>query len=168
MSNDPVETAWRIHEALVDWTGKVDQKASFALTLESALIAGVVTMSGKEGPLSQLNGGDLALGLYRGGVTALIVATLCAVAAVIPRIRWRHIGSEAPEDFVYFGHLKDWTSKDLEGALRTRDVLPVLVRQHLRMSQIAYEKHLLVQVSLGFAVLASIALFAATQLASTT
>ena len=33
-----VDTAWKIHAAIVDWTGKVDTKASFASALESAAI----------------------------------------------------------------------------------------------------------------------------------
>ena len=37
-TKDATDTAWRIHGALVDWTGKVDTKASFALTIESDVL----------------------------------------------------------------------------------------------------------------------------------
>lgn len=40
-----LDTAWRIHGALVDWTGKVDSKASFTVGVESAALAGVITLS---------------------------------------------------------------------------------------------------------------------------
>lgn len=43
---DAVDTAWRIHAASSDGTGKADQKASFTLAVESALALAVMTLSG--------------------------------------------------------------------------------------------------------------------------
>lgn len=40
-----LETAWRIHAGLGEWTSKVDAKASFALALESAGVATVIALS---------------------------------------------------------------------------------------------------------------------------
>ena len=162
-STDPVDTAWRIHAALVDWTGKVDTKASFALTLESAVIAGVIALSAPDRRLGSLAPGA-ALGWYRFGVVMLIIAAVLATLGVIPRTRWRHVAAEADADFVYFGHLKEWQPDLLAEALQTRDVLPVLTRQHVRMSKIAFQKHVLVQLSLTGALVAAAALLIAAQL----
>lgn len=45
---DPLETAWKIQAALVDWTGKADTKASIALSVQSTVLAlvGVLATSG--------------------------------------------------------------------------------------------------------------------------
>ena len=53
---DTLDTAWRIHGALVDWTGKVDAKASFAFALESAGLGVIVTLSGRDRLFEKLEG----------------------------------------------------------------------------------------------------------------
>ncbi|MFJ8669757.1 hypothetical protein [Streptomyces sp. NPDC093600] len=55
-ASDPRETAWRIHAALGEWTARVDAKASFALTLESAALAGIAALSDKNRLFSNLTG----------------------------------------------------------------------------------------------------------------
>ncbi len=150
MSNsDPIDTAWKIHSALTDWTGKVDTKASFALTIESAVLAGTVTLSGKDRALANLHG--WAVAWYVLGLIILISGLLCAVWVVRPRLRSQHVASEAPENFIYFGHLRQLTQEDIEVKLRTEDVLPVLSKQLVEMSKITWTKHRLVQLSLTLA-----------------
>lgn len=69
MSPDPAvaatEFAWRTHSAITDWTAKVDAKASIVLALESAIMGAVITFSGRDRPLSALQGWPL--GSYRLG-----------------------------------------------------------------------------------------------------
>jgi len=67
-----LDTAWRTHDSLRDWTGKVDAKASFALTIESAVLGSTVALSGRSGPLNGLQG--YALLSYRIGLALLAVA----------------------------------------------------------------------------------------------
>ncbi|MFD6548016.1 hypothetical protein, partial [Bacillus cereus] len=74
MSADPIETAWKIHAALVDWTGKVDTKASFALTIESALLGGVVALSGDGRVFHDLAGASVVW--YVLGVFTLALSVL--------------------------------------------------------------------------------------------
>lgn len=149
-----VDDAWKAHAALVDWTGKVDTKASFALTLASALLGAVVTFSAPSRPLASLS--DSSLLAYRVGVGALAIAALCAVVAVVPRIRFWGTLSEWPSNVVYFGHLRHWSDPaDLARAWERLDVLEMLARQQIAMSKIAWNKHKYVQFSLGFAVLGS-------------
>lgn len=148
-STDPVDTAWRIHSAVVDWTGKVDTKASFALTIEAALLAGVVTLSGGGRALSDLH--CVGLFLYIVGLTCLIGAVLCAAWVVRPRLRSASISDESATNFIYFGHLKQLTAEKVQDKLVNAELLPVLSRQLVEMSKIAWTKHRLVQFSLTLA-----------------
>ncbi len=149
--SDPVENAWRIHGILSDWTGKADAKASFALTIESALLAGVIAFSNKDRPLGQLSE-MRTLWLYRVGTSLLSAAVLCAAAAVIPQIRSRLARRVWRDNFICFGHLRQWNPSDLEQALSERELLPILTRQLVTMSRIAWIKYRLIQVPLTCAV----------------
>lgn len=148
---DPVETAWRIHTALADWTGKVDAKASFALTIESATLAVMVGLSGPDHPFGRLHG-FWANSLFWLGVALLALSAIASVSVVAPRTRNRHVKSEWRDNFIYFGHLQYWKSADLIEHLRKADPLPALSRQLIVMSRIACEKHRRVQQSLRLAV----------------
>jgi hypothetical protein len=155
-TSDPaVETAWKIHTAIVDWTGKVDTKASFVLSIEAAVIAGVVTLSANERPLSDLNT-VAELWWYRGGIIVLALAVLSVVTVVVPRLRVRKMKKETPDNYVYFGHLRKWRATDLAVALQTRPLLPVLTHQIVVMSKVAWTKHRRVQLSMFLAAFGSI------------
>ncbi len=41
-----IDNAWKIHGAVSDWTKSVDSKASFVLTIEVAILAGVISLMG--------------------------------------------------------------------------------------------------------------------------
>lgn len=151
---DPLDTAWRIHAALMDWTGKVDGKAAFALSIESAAIGAVIALSAPSRPLAQIKGG-WSLSVYWVGVAGLAIGVAMAVLAVVPRIRGRPTSKDWRANFIYFGHLRHWPPDDLVRALRDDDVLPVLARQHIAMSRIAWQKHRMVQVSMWSATLGS-------------
>jgi hypothetical protein len=157
----PEETAWRIHAAVADWTGKVDTKASFALAIESAIMLALVELSGEGRRLSGLSG-SWTLASFWAGVLVLTASLLCVAWVVRPRLRTGHLFQERHENFVYFGHLRYWDVDRLVEALRNDDVLPMLSRQLVRMSRIAWEKHRLLQLSmtgtvLGVALVASAA-----------
>nr|WP_170949063.1 Pycsar system effector family protein [Rhodococcus sp. 06-621-2] len=149
MSADPVETAWKIHAAIVDWTGKVDTKASFTLTIESALLGGVVALSGDGRVFHDLGGFSIVW--YVLGVVTLMLSVLSVVAVVRPRLRKGGLKSEARENFVYFGHLRHLDAAAVQHHLETSDLLPVLSKQLVEMSKIAWTKHRLVQVSMSLA-----------------
>lgn len=149
MTPDPIDFAWKIHAALVDWTGKVDTKASFALTIETALLAGVVTLSGDRRVFHNLNG--WAVAWYVLGILLLIAAVLCAAWVVRPRLRGANLKAEATDNFIYFGHLRHLTPEVVQERLEGTELLPVLSKQLVEMSKIAWMKHRLVQVSLSLA-----------------
>lgn len=156
MTPDPIDTGWKIHAALVDWTGKVDTKASFALTIEAALLAGVVTLSGDERVFSNLSG--WAVVWYVLGIFLLIAAVLCAAWVVRPRLRKAEVKAESADNFIYFGHLRHLTPEDVQGRLENADLLPVLSKQLVEMSKIAWLKHRLVQLSMSLAPIGVLAL----------
>lgn len=151
---DPSDTAWRIHGALVDWTGKVDTKASFALAIETALMAGVVALTGDGRRLSHLDG-FWTKAPFVLGVLALIAGLLSVAWVVRPRLRSKSVEVEAPSNFIFFGHAKHWEPAELAEALGTVDILPMLSRQIVAMSKIAWLKHRMLQHSMTLATIGS-------------
>ena len=151
-----IDNAWHIHQAIIDWTGKVDSKASFVLTLESALIAGVVTLSSKKRQLTGLSTW-WELFWYRSGFIFLVLAVLVVVLVVAPRLRRRKAKASWQDNYIYFGHLKYWKDRapELEAKLRNEDILPVLSRQLIGASSVAWTKHRRLQLSLLLAVVGS-------------
>ena len=147
-----IEQAWRIHGALADWTGKVDAKASFALAGESAVIATIIALSDAGRRLSDLSGWVEHV-LYWAGLALLVAAATVVISVVTPQLRADKTAAEWPENFIFFGHLRHWDSVQLASALENNDVLPVLSRQLVAMSAIAWKKHRRLQLSLSLSVL---------------
>ena len=157
---EAVEQAWRIHAALVDWTGKVDSKASFTLTIQSAVLAGIVTLTGTGHHLHGLRGATVD-GFFWVGIAVLILGVLASASVVAPRVRRNKMGEEWRQNFIFFGHLKDWEPDDLTAALSQRDILPVLSRQLVVMSKIAWQKHEQVQISMWSGAFGTLLVFVA-------
>ncbi|MFC8175239.1 Pycsar system effector family protein [Streptomyces sp. NPDC057325] len=141
-----VETAWRIHTELGNWTAKVDAKASFALTLESAATVGVIALSTDDHVLANLHGWGTRSLLWTGTILILI-SGIFSMLVVVPRLRARKVKAEAPSNFIYFGHLMHREADELTTALKKTDILPVLSRQLIAVSKIAWGKHRHVQLS---------------------
>lgn len=145
---DAVDTAWKIHAAQVDWTGKVDGKAVFAFGIQSAGLGLVVTLSSTDRLFSELNNTFSFVGYYLGIATLLLGAT-SALFVVKPRLRSRVAEQEAKNAYVYFGHLRHWTAENLASRLRNQnDLLGVLAAQCVTMAKISWRKHRLVQLSM--------------------
>jgi hypothetical protein len=149
--NDPVDTAWRIHSAIIDWTGKVDAKASFVLAIESAIMIAVIGLTGDNRRLSHLEG--WAFLAFAIGVGALTAGLGCVAWVVRPRLRKSNVAAEAVTNYIYFGHARLWKPDDLEQRLIDNDILPSIARQIVWMSDLAWDKHLFLQRSMlaGFA-----------------
>jgi hypothetical protein len=142
--NASVSTAWNIHSALADWTGKVDVKASIALSTELALVTAVVTALSSRFELIRPDGAFTLATLYL-GVGLLMSGAFLAIAAVIPRLGRT---GRPQRNFVYFGSLRHWQAEELQVALRETDPLEMLSVQLVAMSRIVWRKHLLVLCSL--------------------
>lgn len=146
-----IDAAWQIHGAIMDWTGKVDAKASFTLGIESAILAGIITfVAANPKSLSGLNGWQLIP--FWIGVVFLVLGILVVMVAVVPRLRGGALKKESDDNFIYFGHLRHWDENKLVEALLNQDMLPVLSKQLVGMSKIVWKKHLCVQRSLGLAI----------------
>jgi hypothetical protein len=144
--NDALENAWKIHGAITDWTGKVDSKASIALALETGVTAGVLNLCGGHRRLSHIHGWNM-WPFYAGWVL-LVVALLFVLSVVRPRLRSRAVEEESASSYVFFGHVRHWTPEELEKVLRENDLLPVLAKQLVDTSAIAWRKHKSLQISM--------------------
>lgn len=155
-----LDIGWRVHGALIDYTGKADSKAGFALSVELAALATAVALSSKDRVFGQL-GLSWTAGLFYGGILLMICAVGFAVAAVGPRLHSRQTERHWRTNFIYFGHLRFWEPADLTRALQEADPLPVLCRQLVDLSRILWIKHRRVQLSLWLAFTSGAALLLA-------
>lgn len=145
--SSPLDTAWKIHAAQVDWTGKVDSKASFAFTISSAALAITVALSADGRTFSRLSEWWEQVAFWS-GVALVLAGALFALLVVVPRLRSGSAQSEASKNYIYFGHLRLWTAERLVEELTDGDVLPVVARQSVIMATIAWGKHRWVQRSM--------------------
>lgn len=158
------EFAWKVHDAINEWTGKVDSKASIVLAVEVAVVGFVVSLSTYHGPLSHLSRAHLVV--YKFGIAILLVSTLFAAAAVFPQLsrrRSRTPAGDVPPGLIYFGHLRHWPPEQLKDRLNDLsdgDIGEALSVQLVSMSQIAWTKHTFLQTSMLLAVVSACLLFA--------
>lgn len=155
-----VNTAWSVHSALGDWTGRVDAKASIFLTLEAALLAAIIHVSGRGGSLAKAAlETRLERWTYWVGIALICASILFAAGVVTPQLRrWasRKGGTEWKKNIVYFGHLRHWTPSDLRRELLNQpEVLESLSSQMVQMSKISWRKHSWAQFSMVLATLGS-------------
>lgn len=136
----PLDTAWQIHAAQMEWTGKVDAKAGFILTLNAAAIATGVALSAKGLAFHGIAETWLQVP-YGVALLLSIVAAALAAWAVAPSLRPGKLREEAKVDFIYFGHARYWDAHGLAEALEQQDPLTVVTRQVVRMAEIAWKKH---------------------------
>lgn len=146
-----LDAAWLIHQAQGEWTSRVDSKAAFAFTIESAAIATTVALTAEGRLFADLEIWWLAVS-YAIGLGLLLVAAGFAALVVIPYLRRKKVDGEARHNFIYFGHARLWEPQNLEKALRVEPILPQLSRQIVAMARIAWVKHVRVQWSFSLAV----------------
>lgn len=159
-NTDPEATAWQIHSALADWTGKVDAKASFVLGLETAVFAALVFLRGEGERLAVLNNAVAAIAFAASGVF-MVASMVLTLWVVTPTVYRKSANDNWRENFIYFGHLRKWKSTDVEDALEKKPILPVLARQLVVMSDIAWKKHMRLWWSIGAGSFGGLALIAA-------
>jgi hypothetical protein len=152
-----VETAWRLHEALSTWTGRVDTKASIVLTLEVTALGFVTALTDSNRMFSSVSGWQEVV--FRISFVLLGWGILFAVAAVIPQLGGRAAKERWKSGFIYFGHLRRWDPKALErklSGLRDTDLRQALSLQLVVMSKIAWRKHRWLQVAVASGVAAGL------------
>lgn len=152
---EPVlDIAWRIHAVLMDWTGKIDAKATSALSLELAILTALVALTAADGsrPLHP-HGATVVVAAFWAGLGLLVASVVLSVYAVVPRLHTAYAVGERSGGFIYFGHLRHWNPTGLAEAISTDRVLPVISQQLVEISRICWRKHRIVQCSLVLAAL---------------
>lgn len=153
---EAVETAWRVHAAQSDWTAKVDAKAVFAFTFETAALAIGVSLSHAIQAAAEASW--LRVVPFWFGIICLSVAAGFSALVVLPRLRSKRLKVEADHNFIYFGHARFWSPKAMRSQLLSEDELDQLTRQITVMAKVAWIKHVQVQWSFVLGVLGSTAL----------
>lgn len=149
----PIDSAWRIHDAQMDWTGKVDAKAAFALTIHSALLAlAVALFPALDEPLTY------AVYATSGGL--LVSGAVLAAAVVSPRLRSKGLVAGSRQHSIYFGHARHLSAEELASRLRRDEPLPQIAQQIVVMAEIAWVKHVRVAWSIWLGVTGGLLLLA--------
>lgn len=154
-----LDVAWKLHETLIDWTGKVDSKAGFALSAEAAVLAAAVGLIAPDRIFADFRS-QWITALFYIGCALMLCAVLTAACAVVPRIYSRDSEQQSQVNFIYFGNLRLWEPTELARVMNEQDPLPVLSRQLVNISRIVWIKHRCVQFSLWFAAAGGVALVA--------
>ncbi|MDT5017031.1 MAG: hypothetical protein QOD39_3191 [Mycobacterium sp.] len=133
--------AWRVHDAAAGSIDKADTKAGFVATLNTALLAGVLTIA----HLDRLHtAGRVLVSL---GVALMVAAVLFAVAAVLPILRARHTKHNTG-NVLYFGTVRQHSAARLADRLASEDTVQEVCGQAVVLSRLSWLKHRLVQLSL--------------------
>jgi Pycsar effector protein len=144
---DGIDFAWRVHDALDSWTGKVDTKASITLGIEIAVFGFVVALSEKTGRFSMLRAADLTL--FRVGLALVILSIFLSLAVVLPQLGRKKARRNWKTNMIFFGHLRHWNPTELAMALKSGPLEEdQLARQLVEMSKIAWRKHAWLQWSI--------------------
>jgi hypothetical protein len=147
---EPFEAyAWRVNQALHDWTSKVDAKASVILTLETAILSMIVVFVRTGKRLDQLT--PLESWTFKGGVVMLVCAIILAGSAVFPQLNRRDAQRNWRSNYVYFGHLRRWEPLGLIQALEggtPEKKKEVISTQLIALSKIIWRKHSFLQCSM--------------------
>jgi hypothetical protein len=156
--HDGLDFAWRVHEAVQQWTTNVDQKSSIALVVLTAVGAAAASEVFREGGgLHDTHGAELVVVVAM--VALLALAILLALFAVMPSLRHRRARDESPEGLIYFGHLRHRSAEEVAAALAgldTQEATRQLARQLATTSRIAWRKHVFLQASLAAFLLGAI------------
>jgi hypothetical protein len=147
IDHDPVATAWSIHSSIAEWTRSVDNKASFASAVETAVLLGVLTISAEERQLSRVQG-PWQLGFFWLGIAVLILSLLLVLWVISPHLRSKRVRDEYRSNVIFFGHARYWKPPELTAFLSGGDILPMLSRQIVAISNIAWKKHRNLQLSI--------------------
>lgn len=149
-----LDFAWRVHQAVQEWTRNVDQKASIALVFTTAIGGAVATeVLGRKGGLHGVGGPQLWL--VRGMAACFASSALVALSVVLPRLRRRRVRRES--GLIYFGHLHQRSSAEIEAELARltpAQAREELARQLETTAAVAWRKHARLQWSLVLLVLA--------------
>jgi hypothetical protein len=144
-----LDYAWKVHDAIGDWTARVEVKASVVLGLEGASIA-LIADGAADGVFKHLS--TTATALLWTSLICLFGSTLVSIAAVFPQLRRRASRSSWANGVIYFGHVRLWKPNDLAEQLTRLDDsgwMSIVAQQLVDSSKVAWRKHAFMQVSMA-------------------
>ncbi|MGC4940505.1 Pycsar system effector family protein [Kribbella sp. DT2] len=133
--------AWRIHDAVAGSIGKADTKAGFVATLNTALLAGVLTLAHPD-RLGATGRVVVSIGIF-----LMVAAVLSAVAVVLPILRARHT-KHSNGSVLYFGTIRHHSPDGLVDRLDGEGAVREVCAQAVVLSRLSWIKHRLLQLSL--------------------
>ncbi len=147
-----MDAAWRVHDIAADALVRVDAKAGFAATVETAATAAVLTLAAAGAARRAV----AVVPLVTGGVL-LAAGVVLSVLVVLQVLRSARLPEGAPRNFLYFGALAAMepvglTDVLVKALLSDRDVVEVVREQAVTLSRLADRKHRLLRWSLLAAV----------------
>lgn len=145
--NCAVENAWHVHDAQLEWTSKADAKAAFAFGIDSAAIATVAVLVSTGKLFIHFSAWWMTTTFVLGGL-GLLGGIFFATMGVAPRLKAKTAKRLSKDNYIFFGHARHWTPRDIERALRDDDPLPQLARNIVVAADISWKKHVAVNWSI--------------------
>jgi hypothetical protein len=156
-----LEFTWNAHQAVSDWSARLDTKSSILLSLETAATVVVVAATETGHVFARLQ--DLRLYAFRGGLGLLLISIALAAFVVFPKSGQRKVHG-GPSGIVYYGDVRRWDAYELYAYLSTlkpQQYLKLLTDQLVTLSRYAWKKHLQLRASMFLAALGAILLLSA-------
>ena len=148
MSESSDELAWRVHDNAKGWIVQVDVKSAGALAIEAAVLGFALALVTNSETLGQLSG--ISRWIIVAGLLLLFVSVVLSTLVLLPRTKLREPKPSNP-GYLYFGHLRHWDESKLSEVLARNHVSDdQIASQVIKMSEIAWKKHLLLRWSLYF------------------
>ncbi|MET9269799.1 Pycsar system effector family protein [Kribbella sp. NPDC003557] len=138
---DRLDMAWRVLGEVGGSIGKADTKAAFVTTLNTAVLAGVFTLT----HLDRI--GTAARVFVTIGAVLLVIALMFAVAVVLPVLRARKTKHNSGS-LLYFGTVRQLSTARLLARIASEDTVDAVCAQAVVLSRLSWLKHRLLQVSM--------------------
>ncbi|TCC10903.1 Pycsar system effector family protein [Kribbella soli] len=133
-----LESSWRVLREIAESIGKADAKAVFVAGLNTAVLAGVLTLD-RLGPAARV--------FVTIGAILLVLALMFAVAVVLPILRARK-SKHTSAGFLDFGTVRHLTAAALLVRIVGEDTAHAVCAQAVLLVRLSWLKHRLLQVSM--------------------
>jgi hypothetical protein len=135
-----LELSWRVLGEVGLSIGKADTMAGFVATLNTAVLAGMFTLT----HLDRLATGARVFVTI--GSVLLVIAVMFAVAVVLPILQSRK--SKHTGNFLYFGTVRHHSAVGLLARIASEDPAHAVCAHAVALSRLSWLKHRLLQVSM--------------------
>lgn len=151
------EQLWKVHQLMLDWIGRFDTKAAYVITIDSAALAAIWTLSAPTRYLADIQDPLTAAGFWA-AVGLLFLSVLVAGFSVIPKHALT--AEHSAESVTYFGHIRNMNATDFD--LRVSQELNAHLSQAvIALAKVAWQKQRCVAVAMWMSLVAVVLLCAA-------